>query len=145
MAAVDITAAFIAYLKTLSAVTSLVGSGSSARIYPEDLKQGADNPAMIVTRFSGGHVGYMGGRSGINEATMQVTSFGSTRASADAVDNAAFETLGMLGNATMGSVITSETTAVEGSRESGCDLPLDNSDVRRYWARTSYRVFYYDS
>ena len=145
MATADITAGLIAYLKTLGGVTSLVGTGTAARIYPDDLKQSATLPAMTVTRLSGGPVTYLGGRSGINDATFQIVSYGATRAAADALDNAAFDTMGSLANATMGSVKTTDTQAQPGSRDSGVDLPLDGSDARRYWARTTYRIFYFDS
>lgn len=145
MASVDITAALIAYLKTVSSVTALTGSGALARIYPDDLKQGITATACTVSRISGGTVGYMGGRSGLNHATFQVVSYGATRAAADALDNAILDDIGDAGNITMGSVKTTECAVVDGTRDSGDDLPVDGSDARRYWARTSYKIFYCDA
>jgi len=88
---------------------------------------------------------YLLGRSGLNEATFVATSYGATRAAADALDNAIFDALGGGANQTMGSVKVTDTTPTEGSRDSGVDLPQDGSDARRYWARTGYRLFYFDS
>lgn len=145
MATVDITAALITYLKTLGVVTALTGTGSVARIYPDDLKQGIRDTACTVARIGGGPVGYLGGRSGLNHATFQIVAYGSTRATADQLDNAIFDTLGSTGNVTMGSVKVTEVNAVDNSRDSGDDLPVDGSDARRYWSRTSYKLFYFDS
>jgi len=145
MASVDITAALLAYLKTVSAITSLIGSGTAARVYPDDLKQGCDMPAVTLTRVGGSPAMYLGGRSGLNDATFVVTSYGANRAAADALDNAIFDALGSSGNQTMGSVKVTDTAATDGSRDGGVDLPQDGSDARRYWARTSYRLFYFDA
>lgn len=147
MASVDITAALMTYLKTVGGITTLIGTGTAARIFPDDLKQGTLLPACTLARTSGGHIGHLKGRSGLNHATFQIVSYGSTRAAADQLDNAVFDAIGDSGstNYTMGSVKVTDLVAVENSRDSGDDLPVDGSDARRYWARTSYRLFYFDA
>lgn len=146
MASVDITAALITYLKTQSAITALVGSSTGARIYPDDLKQLNSNATCAtVSRNAGESVAYMGGRSGLNWATMQVVGWAATRAEADALDNAICDAIGHAANVTWGTVKTTECMVVGGSRTSGAVLAQDSSDQRYYYAGSVYKVWYYDS
>ncbi len=90
-----IEGALLARLKELSAVTTLVGSGSSARIYFEPLPQNPVFDAIVITMVSAPRVHASGADPGIVRARVQVDawskSYEGARDLGDAIrgDNAA--------------------------------------------------------
>lgn len=137
----DITAELIAWMKTRSAITALVGSSTGARIYPERPKQGVATPYCVISQNGGRAVTHLGGRSSLRETTFEIFSVGGTRAQADQLSTAIDDEL-TPGDKTMGS--TRVTDCVQNMhRDSGDDLPIDGSDQTRYWARSSYTIWFY--
>ena len=129
----------LAWLKTRSGITSLVGSSTGARIFPERPKQNAALPYLIVTQSSGSPVMHLGGRSVMETQQYEVLAVGGTRAAADQLARAVFAEL-TPSNKQMGTAFVAEiVTDLFG--DAGDDLPQDGSDTARYWKRAVYRFF----
>lgn len=136
-----ISADLLTYLKTVPAITSLVGSGTAARIFPDLRKEGSSLPCVVYKRTSGGEVTGISGGHGLHKATFDVYSIAASRAAADALDDAIYDNL-QGGNRTFGSTAVTEVFVGPDSRESGADAPLDGTDQADYWARTVYEIWY---
>lgn len=68
----SVHAALVAYLKTVSAVTALVGSGSSARIRPFERLQGEALPAITYFSVDGNVDGMWGGHPALTRSRIQI-------------------------------------------------------------------------
>jgi len=94
---------FVAFLKSKSTVTSLVGSGANARIRPTKLKQGDALPAIRYVVTSGaGHEDLLG-PVGVRQPNLQIDCYGSTRSAAEALGDAVRDALLAFWRGTMGS------------------------------------------
>ncbi len=139
----DITAACIAKLKATSAVTSVIGSGSDARAWPDKIKELSTRyPCCVVMRTSGGQDMTLQGASGLEHAMIEVESWAETRAAADSLDAAVVTALTAGVKPTWGTVYLSECTAQLGSRDSGESPDATGGDKSAYWARTAFQVWY---
>lgn len=136
----EITAELITWMKTRSAITSLVGASTGARIYPERPKQNAQLPYLVISQNGGRAVPHLAGRSKLKETAFEIFAVGDTRAQADALSTAVDDEM-TPDNKTMGTTFVTEIVQ-EMHRDAGDDLPIDGSDRTRYWARSSYRLFY---
>jgi hypothetical protein len=74
----DICTEVITYLKTKSAITTLVGAGSEARIYYGDAKQGVSLPYIVIRVFEGESAEHLNGISGIATNRVEINCYGST-------------------------------------------------------------------
>lgn len=139
---IDISAELITYLKTKSAVTAIVGSGTSARIYPDQIKEISGVYPCIVIKVTGGgpDIG-IGGKTGIASAVIETWSFAETSASRNTLDKTIYASIAQ-GNATWGTTYTTECFPGPAGRDSGADYATDGSDQCVYWARTVYTVWY---
>ena len=133
----------LTYLKSQSTVTTIVGAGTSARIYPDAIKQGATFPCLMYRKIGGGPMTGICGRLGISNDIFEVYAFGATRAAADTLDEAVYAVL-QGGNKTFGSTAVTEVYVGESDRSSGADAPIEGSDQYDYWARTVYTIWYAD-
>jgi hypothetical protein len=133
----------LTYLKTQSSVTSIVGSSTLARIYPDAVKQGASLPCVVYRKIGGGPTTGICGRLGISKDMFEVISIAATRAAADALDAAIYAVL-QGGNKTMGSTAVTEVYVGESDRSCGVDGTQEGSDQYDYWARTIYSIWYAD-
>lgn len=140
----DIVDEFKTYLKTISGVTSLVGSSTSARIYDDTPKQNVSLPFLVVVEGGGGQSNeYMGGIAGMAEAVLHVYAFGTTRAAANALAEAVRLAPVQGYRGLMGST---QTRCLAGShRDSGVDDPRDGSYAPRFWCRRIFNVFHYEA
>lgn len=59
-------------LKAHAATTALVGTGTSARIFPAIAPTSAAVPRITYHRIANSHVHHMGGASGLTATTMQI-------------------------------------------------------------------------
>jgi len=148
----DIAAELITYLKTQSGVTSLVGSGSSARIYNQDsppqhvARTDSANTSLAstlcVTVQAIENMGHMGGRSSLNVADVMITSFAATPTARSALASAVYSALPP-SLSSMGSVDVAEVFTQ--SRQVDSDaLPYEGSDFRVYVATSAYRIWFYE-
>lgn len=131
---------FKTYLKTITAITNRVGSGSDARIYPDRIREGAAMPAIAYVEGGGGHsFEHLGGISGLAETVMHVYTYGSSRTEAN--DLAEVVRLAPLQgfDGTMGSTAVRAVSA-SGHRDTGFDTPRHASDRPRYWTRRIYNI-----
>ena len=84
----DVTEAVKTRLSAVAGVTSIVGSGTAARIYPSVLRQGGAYPAVRYQQIDGLRESAMGSDTGVVSATVQVDSYADTYAAARALANA---------------------------------------------------------
>ena len=75
-------------LEAVAGVTALVGSGSSARIYPMLLPQNPTYPAVRYQQVDGVRESAMGADIGVVSATVQIDSYAETYAGARALAEA---------------------------------------------------------
>jgi hypothetical protein len=138
-----LNADLLTYLKTQSTVTSLVGSGTACRIYPDGIKEGASRPCVMYRKVSGGPMTGISGPLGLSQARYEIMSLATSRAAADTLDEAIYDAL-RGGNKTMGSTAVTEVYIGDADRDCGADAPIDGSDQYEYWARTAYVIWYAD-
>lgn len=137
----DISTALITYLKTISNITDLVGSGTSARIYHERIKQGVSEPFIRIELLGGISDQYLGGISGIATAEIQVDAF--ALSSADAFDLAEKIRLAPLQmfRGTMGAIDVLNVDGSENFRR-GFDPPPNGGNTKRYYVTRDYSITY---
>jgi hypothetical protein len=133
---------FVTHLKTKAAITSLVGSGDAARIYPDDLKQGAAMPALVYAEVGGDHFPYLLGAVNVRHCLMEILAFGSTRSSANNLAETVRTSIAV-GNtdATYGTTHVTEVQ-ISAARDYGVDEPQDGSDAKRYWTRYVFDIWH---
>ena len=149
----DISEELITYLKTVSGVTALVGTGTSARIYDEDgLPAGVLNPtqagptrgAISFVKQSDNNSGHLGGRSTLNSASFAMTCYAVTPSARNALASALWDALAPEATQTMGSTAIAEIHCQ--NKSTTTDLPAsDASDQRIYLALASYTIWYYSA
>lgn len=133
---------FVTQLKTKATITALVGSGTSARIYPDDLKQGATLPALTYGEIGGDFERHLKGPIGLRKAMVEVYAYGSTRSAANELAEVVRIALtGTDQRTTYGSTHVAEVT-VSFARVTGIDEPADSSDSKRYWTRYVYDIWH---
>jgi hypothetical protein len=136
----DIGADLITYLKTVSTVTDLVGSGTAAKIYEEDPKQAVALPYVVFEVFEGISQQHLTGISGLARNRIQIDAYAATRTAANALAEALRLALaGFRGN--FDSTLVRETGRTSYRR--GRDKPTDGGNQRRYWVSRDY-IFTYD-
>ncbi len=128
------------WMKTQASITSLVGSGVNARIYPDMPRQGAALPFITYVEVGGSSNEHHGGISGIAEAVFHIYAFGATRTAANDLAEAirlAMQTF----RGTMGSTAVSWVSASV-HRDADVDKARDKNDKHRYWCRRIYSIFH---
>lgn len=138
----DILTDLRAYLKTKSAITALIGSGDSARIYLHDAKEGAVLPFIILEIFEGESNEHLTGISGIASNRIQIDCYGVTATAAynlaEAVRLAPLQMFrGTMNNSSKVVNVTSNV-----SYRRGFDPPVAGSAQKRYWVSRDYIVMY---
>jgi len=136
----DFSDEFKTYLKTISAITDDVGSGTAARIYPDRLREGATMPAIVYVEAGGGEsFEFLGGISGLAETVMHVYTYGSTRTQAnDLAEVVRLAPLQGFGG-TMGATAVTSVSA-SSHRDTGFDPPRHKTDKPKYWTRRIYNL-----
>lgn len=131
------------YLLTKAAFTSLVGSGSSARIYPGFLPAKTTYPAVAYRRISRNSEQQLSGAAGVDHMRMQFDVFHSDYDSAKSVVAVLRDELDGFGPGTMGS---SNVKAIQSGSE--LDLPIapnDGSDNWLWQIACDYMIHYDES
>jgi hypothetical protein len=133
----DIATNLKSYLKSKSAITSLVGSGDASRIFIHDAKEGVQLPFVVIVVLTGSSAVHLGGASGIASNRVSVISYGNTHAQAYELDKT-IRLCPLLGyRGTMG---TGYVHAVDDDQgyECGYDPPVSGSAQKRYWVMRDY-------
>ena len=132
------------YLKTITAITDIVGVGVAARIYEFDGKQGQPVPHIIFQVLSGSSASHLGGISGIATNRIKIVAYGSTANAAHKLAEGI--RLSPLQNfrGTMGTTFVNSVLS-NGGYEEGRDKPTRGQPPggpRRYWCSRDY-IFTY--
>lgn len=131
----------VSYWKTVSAITSRVGSGANARIARDAARQKWTNESFIVYTRAGGDVyRHLEGTSGVRTTIVHVYCWGD---SADDADDLCEEVkLAMqtgFARTTWGDTFINRSV-VDDVPLDGYDAPLDGSDDKRHWSRLVLRI-----
>lgn len=110
----DIASELITYLKTIGGVTALVGTGTAARIYYGDAKQGVALPYVVVDLKSGTSHEHLNGISGLAMSRVEVNCYGATSAAAWALAEAVRLAPLQKYRGTMGSTYVHEVASPDG-------------------------------
>lgn len=127
-----------AHLKTITAITDIVGSGNDARIYQDLAPEGRPLPYILLVETGTGEIEEtLVGGPGIAQPEFDVIAFGSTRAECNHLGEVIRENLhrwsGQMNNSTQ-----VQNTSLNQYRQTGTDNPQDKSYAPRYWARYFY-------
>jgi len=135
----SIAADLITYLKTISAVTTLVGSGTAARIYEDTALQGAALPYILFEVFDGASAEYLGGISGMGENRVELTCYASDSAGATTLG----ESVRLPPLKTYRGLMHTNYVRVtpDGGDTTGHDPLIQGANQRRYWHRRDYLIF----
>lgn len=137
----DIATEVVTYLKTISAVTDLIGTGSNARIWYGDAKQGASMPYIVIRVFDGESAEHLGGISGLATNRVEINCYGSTSSSAYTLAEAVRLAPLQKYRGTMGSTYVNEVASPQGySRE--FDPPSAGSNQKRFNFVRDYFLHY---
>jgi hypothetical protein len=137
----DIGADLTTYLKTVSGVTDIVGTGTAARIYEEDPKQAVALPYVVFEVLAGSSSSHLGGMAGVAVARVQVDAYAATRPAAFALAEQLKFVLAACRGVTWGSTFVHDEHGND-SYERGRDRPVAGGNQRRYWFSRDY-VFSY--
>jgi len=129
----------VTYWKSKSAITSIVGEGTAARIYPLAAKERTNNQARIVYERGGGDSEqHLTGVSGVRKTIVYVYCYDSTLSGADALAEAVrTSTANYRGN--MSGVFVHWVECSD-APDDGIDEAKDASDTHRYWVRVILRI-----
>lgn len=139
----DFSDEFVTYVKSVSALTTLLGSGSACRVYPDQLKQGCSMPALVFSESGGESVDHFTGSAGLCRTVLHTWAYGATRRAANELD----ETLRVaIGNQskTMGSTLCTEVH-VSSHRDTGTEGTDDATDAYRYFTHRVYDVWHVEA
>lgn len=131
----------ITYLKTIPAITALVGSGSAARIYKRKIKQGVTVPFIRIEVFEGTSSETLTGISGIAVNRIQIDAYGADSEAAHTLAEAIRLAPLQMYRGTMGSTDVHGVTSPQTYRN-GDDPPSKGSPSNRYYASRDYFITY---
>jgi len=134
----DIGTEIITYLKTKAAVTSLIGSGTAARIYLHEAKQGVALPYVVIVVYSGESHEYLSGISGLSENRVEINCYSATNAGAFALAEAIRLAPLQMYKGTIGTTAGSVRSPDNYSQEYVTPIPGDNT--KRFLVSRDYFV-----
>ena len=136
----DFSDEFKTYLKTISTITSLVGSGINARIYSDVLKEGCLLPAIVFYERGGTSYEYLAGIGGLVRTVMHVIAYGVTRVQVNGLaETIRTKALNTNYNGTFGSTAVTTISSSQ-HRVWGFDTTMDGA--YRYWCERVYDIFH---
>ena len=139
----DIATDLRTYLKTVSGITDLVGTGTGARVYEEDPKQAASLPYVVFEVFEGSTESHLGGIAGVARNRIQIDAYATTAAGAFALaEQIKFAVAAYRG--LMGTTFVHDESG-NGSYERGHDRPTTGGNQRRYWISRDYILTYQEA
>lgn len=139
MLAVSLTSDIVAYLKTQSTVTDVVGTGANARIRPEVLHQSETLPAIVINDTDGFSFKNLSGASGFAMTRIQLDAVAVTKAAAESLrEILRLVTINKRG--TVGSFSISEFS--DPQRTGRYEPSLEGKALGRYRAIITYSVYH---
>lgn len=132
------------YLKTKSAITSIVGSGNDAKIFLYRAKQSEPDrpiaePYIVMEGFGGGSDEHLGGIGGIATNRIQIDCYSTTAALAYTLAEAVRLAPLQMYRGTAGSS-TIVTCSSNGGYRQGEDPSPFGSSQRRFWVSRDYII-----
>ena len=128
----------VTYLKSLSAVTALVGAGTAARIKPDLAKRTWDTPYIVYTGAGGESPNHLLGIAGLRSQEVQISCYGGTRTQADQLAEAVKVNVQRQASQTWASTFIDHVNC--SALFSGVDKPEDDGDRPRYWTRLNLTI-----
>lgn len=136
----DFSDEFKTRLKSVSDVTALVGTGTSARVYSDVRREGCDYPCIVYYESGGTSVEHLGGCSGLVRCVMHVLTYGLTRASANNLAEV-IRTKAM--NPTFkGNFGATYVTQLSASRHRNYGFEPSTDGGYRYWTERVYDIWH---
>lgn len=127
----------LTYLKTVSAITDIVGTGDNARIRPGRLSRSDSFPAIRYAFVSGDSVAHLTGGSGIAQPLLQVDCYATTYSGANALAEQVRLALQSY-RGLMGTDFVNGVTLV--NRRELYEDPIDASDVGKHRVLIEFSV-----
>lgn len=132
------------HLKSFSAITDLIGTGTSARIYEIDIVRQKNTPILppyiVYKVFEGVSHTHLNGISGIDRNRVEIKSYGDNRANAFTlarlVNGYLQQYRGPFGSI-FAHIITSDNTFIHGR-----DIPVVGGNIRRHYFERDYMITY---
>ena len=128
----------VAFWKTKNAITSIVGIGDNAKLWPDAARDSEPEPFVVFTANGGKRFNHLAGRSRARITVLHVYSWGVSREQADALAKAIYDSTvdyrGSMGQTTVMWI------KCEDAPLTGFDFPTDDSNEKRYWTRDVYRI-----
>ena len=140
----DILESTRTYLKTKSAITSIVGASDASKIFFHDAKLGADPPFIILEIYQGESRENLSTISGVATNRIQIDCYGATASSAYALAEAVRLAPLQMFRGTVGSCTVLNVTSDQ-SYVRGYDPPSSGSSQKRYWISRDYLITYQES
>lgn len=132
------------YLKTKSAITDVVGSGTAAKIYFYDAKQDIGLPYIVMDNFAGDSFENLSTISGIATNRIQIDCYSTTATLAYTLaELVRLAPLQMYRGAAGSSTIVSVSS--NGGYRQGADPPSPGSAQKRYWVSRDYIIQHRES
>ena len=134
------TGDLVTYWKTQAGITALIGTTTSTRAYPELAKEEASRPMVVYSVAQGGQAPrHLSGGNAVRSSIVNVWAFDTTRAGADALAEAVRQATENY-RGTMGSSYVHDCRAT--SPDTGAAPANDGSQVKDYWTRIVYEIWY---
>lgn len=134
----EIDGDLITWWKTKSSITDIVGTGTSAKIWPDRAKQGQTGRFIVFQEGMGGEsYRHLSGGNTVRECVLHVYCYGDSRSDASALAEAVRVATENYRGA-MGSTYVHDVTAI--APDSGVDEPSDDTPQQRYWTRLVFDV-----
>lgn len=137
----DIAEELKTYLKTKTAITSLIGSGTAARIYTHEAKQAVAVPFIVFEVYEGTSNEHLTGISGIASNRIQIDAYAATSSGAYALAEAIRLAPLQMFRGTMNTTFVNDVSSNGGYRR-GYDRATQGGNQRRYWVSRDYIVTY---
>jgi hypothetical protein len=134
----ELTGDFVIYLREATTISSLVGTGTDARIFPEMARQGAAAPYITYTQAGGSSEKHLAGLDGCQDLIMHVYAYGDSpnvsHELAHAIHDRMLPTQAAVGGGTKLHVCNG------GIIDTGVEAAKEGSDRKRFWTRLVLRM-----
>lgn len=140
------TGGLVTYWKSVSAITSRVGAGTSAKIAPDAAREKWTGQFIVYTRGPGGNIhGHLTGTTGARQSIVHVYCWADSRTDADALCEAIkVNTQNASMRGVHGGIIVN-WVFVDDPPDDGYDKPVDGSDTKKFWTRVVLRITHSES
>lgn len=128
-------------VRSLSAVTDLIGASAACRFFPDVPNQAAVLPFMVYAESGGDSEEHLQNSAGMCRTVLQVWAFGSTRRQANKVAETFRRAIKPEKDKKWGELYVTEISCST-HRMCDVDLPQDNQDQKRYWTRRTFDIWH---